>query len=102
MEVTAAEVARSLYPRLEAHTTLVRIRAPGPQDNQREYTVHPGRTGRNHGVPGAASLLAIGSVVLTPGDPRVALGDRHVSLRAQELALLELLIGVCDCGRQVW
>jgi two-component system response regulator TctD len=38
-------------------------------------------------------------VVITPGDPRVLIGDREVILRGQELALLELLVS--ETGRLV-
>ncbi len=36
--------------------------------------------------------IRLGQLILTPGDPRVLVGDHQVVLRAQELALLELLV----------
>jgi two-component system, OmpR family, response regulator len=35
--------------------------------------------------------ISVGNLVFTPGDPRVRIGTDAVVLRAQELALLELL-----------
>jgi len=35
--------------------------------------------------------VCVGDLIFTPGDPRVRVGNQSVVLRAQELALLELL-----------
>lgn len=42
-------------------------------------------------TPSRVKPICIGSLVLTPGDPRIVIGRETLILRGQELALLELL-----------
>jgi two-component system OmpR family response regulator len=45
------------------------------------------------------SPIRVAGLTLTPGDPRVQICGQRVVLRAQELALLELLVG--EVGRLI-